>query len=142
MRDEIEESVPDETMLAALTGTRIALIADGKNLVSHSAQTALVAAALLVARSGHAVHLFAPDVVMRGAQRPLGAGGIITELMKVGKDMLPGIEFSLATPTDPFDLILAFGDTETTLSAQRSVRLNATDWSGSLTRELFSAVAC
>jgi hypothetical protein len=135
MRDEIEESVPDETMLAALTGTRIALIADGKNLVSHSAQTAFVAAALLMARSGHAVHLFAPDVVMRGAQRPLGAGGIITELMKVGKDMLPGVEFSLATPTDQFDLILAFGDTETTLSAQRSVRLNATDWSGSLTRE-------
>ena len=135
MRDEIEESVSDEIMLAALTGTRIALLTDAENLASHSAQSALIAAALLMARSGHSVHLFAPDLMTLSAQCPLAAGGIITELMVVGKDMLPGVEFSLAYSSEPFDLVLAFGDTETRLRGHRSVRLNATDWSGSLTSE-------
>jgi hypothetical protein len=53
MRDEIVESAGDDTLLAALTGTRVALIADAANIASHSAQTAFVTAALLMARSGH-----------------------------------------------------------------------------------------
>src|SRR5438045_3736390 len=92
VRDEIEPSISDEVILAALTGTRIALIADVKNLASHSAQTAFITAALLMARSGHTVHLFAPDLPMLGAQLPLGSGTIITELFKVGTDLLPEVE--------------------------------------------------
>jgi hypothetical protein len=40
-------------LLGALIGTRAALVADRANIASHSAQTAFVTAASLMARSGH-----------------------------------------------------------------------------------------
>jgi hypothetical protein len=68
MRDEIEPSVSDDAMVDALTSTRVALITDPENLTSHSAQSAFITAALQMGRSGHSVHLIAPDIPMVGAQ--------------------------------------------------------------------------
>jgi hypothetical protein len=55
MRDELEDATPDDTLISALTETEVAVVADAANLASHSAQTAYVTVALLLARSGHRV---------------------------------------------------------------------------------------
>src|SRR6266849_1890238 len=93
IRDELVDTAPDELLLAALTETSVALVADVANLVSHSAQSSYITAALLMARSGHKVHLVAPDVPLVGPQPPLKRGGIVSSLVDVGRDLLPGISF-------------------------------------------------
>jgi hypothetical protein len=135
MRDEVNESVDDETLLAALTGTHVALIADHANIASHSAQTAFVTSALLMARSGHQVYLLCPDIPMVGPQPPLGPGALISQLMRTGTDLLPGIQFTRDPPGAEVDLAVAFGDSEIPISARRRIRLNARAWSGRIGRD-------
>lgn len=142
MRDEIDNSVPDDVIIAALTGTRIALVADAANLATHSAQSAFVTAALLMARSGHAVHLIAPDIPLIGAQPPLRPGTMIAELLRVGTDILPGVSFSAVAPTAPVDLVVGFGDTPMDVAGQHRIRLNASIWSGALMSENDAAGWC
>src|SRR6266436_29746 len=122
MRDEVKDSVDDDTLLAALTGTRVALIADAANIGSHSAQTAFVTSALLMARSGHQVHLLCPDIPMVGPQPPLAPGELISQLMRTGADLLPGIQFNAGSPEAEIDLVVAFGDSEIPISARRRMR--------------------
>jgi len=136
MRDEVEPSISDATMIAALTGTRIALVADSENLASHSGQSAFITAALQMGRSGHSVHLMAPDIPIVGAQIPLADGTIITEMLKIGRDILPGVEFSTAFADEPFDLVIALGDTKHGVLGRRAIRLNASDWSGLITQRV------
>ncbi|MFQ3458878.1 hypothetical protein PMN64_36965 [Bradyrhizobium sp. UFLA01-814] len=132
MRDELDASTPDDALLAALTETEVAIVADSSNLASHSAQTAFVTLALLMARSGHRVHLIAPDIPLAGAQPPVPAGPVITGLLAVGSDMLPGITFSSAMPASPVDLIVTLGDSGTSLHGGAMISINADDWSGML----------
>ncbi len=132
MRDELTEDVPDETLLTALTGTEIALVADGRNLASHSAQSAFITAALLMARSGHKVHLVAPDVPLVGPQPPLKRGGIVSSLVDVGRDLLPGISFRVRPSEGEVDLQVDFGSTTSKLHAKRVISVSARPWSASL----------
>jgi hypothetical protein len=132
MRDEIDDGASDEELIAALTGTEVAIIADTANLASHSAQTAFVTAAQLMARSGHRVYLLGPDVPLIGPQPPLDAGPLITNLMKVGDDLLPGITFSTEVPDSEIDLVIALGGSKTTVRARQNISLNAEDWSGTI----------
>lgn len=110
MRDEFGSVVADHVLLDALTSTKVALIADAENLQSHSAQTAYATAAILMARSGHQVYLLAPDVPMIGPQLPLAPGNLISELMKVGHHLLPGIQFQPRKPEQPVDIAIAIDD--------------------------------
>src|SRR5712692_3533308 len=129
MRDELVDTASDELLLAALTETSVALVADGANLVSHSAQSSYITAALLMARSGHKVHLVAPDVPLIGPQSPLQPGGLVSSLLAVGRDMLPGIEFSVELPYEEVDLDVKFGDSISKVRAGRSISVGATPWS-------------
>ena len=132
IRDEVHETASDETILAALTGTEVALVADAVNLASHSAQTTYVTAALLMARSGHRVHLLAPDIPLAGAQPPLPPGNIMTSLLKVGSDLLPGFHFFNSVPTEKVDLVITLGDAKSPISGRQEIALNAGDWEGDL----------
>lgn len=135
MRDEVHESVTDETLLEALTGTRVALIADEANIASHSAQTTFVTTALLAARSAHHVTLICPDLPMIGHQLPLAHGRLITELVRAGGDLLPGQEFARQLLPDGVDIAIALGNSEFVGLANRCVRLNASAWSGRIAPE-------
>lgn len=53
MRDEFRPDVAEADLLEALTGTEVALVAGEECLKSHAAQTAFIAAALLMSRTGH-----------------------------------------------------------------------------------------
>src|SRR5207249_74234 len=79
IRDEVDDA-SDEVLLDALMSTKVSLVADADNLASHSAQSAFVTAAMLMARSGHEVHLIAPNLALKGHQPPLPAGNIIDSL--------------------------------------------------------------
>jgi hypothetical protein len=132
MRDEVHETVTDDELIAALTGLRVALIADAANIASHSAQTAFVTAAMLMARSGHGVHLMCPPVVLAGPQPPLGRGDLVEELARAGTDLLPGYAFTAGTPAGEVDIAIALGDSAIQVCAARQIRLNASMWSGRL----------
>ena len=130
MRDEFGPQPNDETLLNALTGTSIALIADDANIASHSAQTAFVTAAILMARSGHTVFLLAPNVEVMGPQPPLQSGRLVDQLMELGLDLLPGIEFTCDVPVGDVDIAIAFGNSPIGISARHSIVLNCTRWAG------------
>jgi hypothetical protein len=130
MRDEFGSAISDKVLLDALRGTRVALIADAANLASHSAQTAFVTAAMLMARSGHQVFLAAPNIAMKGPQPPLQPGALIDQLVDVGKDLLPDFEFFVVEPEAEVDLAIALGDSQFNFPALRQIRLNADDWAG------------
>jgi hypothetical protein len=85
MRDEVGARIDDMSLVAALTGTRVALVADEANINSHAAQTALVTAAMLMARSAHQVHLVAPEVPLIGPQRPLRGGQMMEQVTQFAK---------------------------------------------------------
>src|SRR5208337_5430840 len=109
MRDEMSSKVADRDLLDALTGSEIALVADAATLQSHSCQTAFVTAALLTARSGHTVYLVAPDVPLVGKQPPLSKDSLMSALIDVGRDLIPGIEFRTGPPTHAIDAAVLFG---------------------------------
>ena len=131
MRSRLKETVSDEALLDALTGTTVVLIADERNLQSHSAQCAFVSAAMLMARSGHRVHLVAPEISLIGAQPPLLRDRLIEGLLEVGSDLLPDVEFHTGPP-EKADLAIVFGDSRWSDQSDLTLHLNATRWSGEL----------
>lgn len=137
MRDDLVESVADADLLSGLTGTQVALVADAQNLACHSAQCAYVTAALLMARSGHQVHLIAPDVASIDLQPPLKQGGLISALMEVGHDLMPSAGFSLAIPEDRIDLEVRFGNSPSSVRAKRKISVAADLWSARLSNNSF-----
>lgn len=132
MRDELQDAVSDDTLISALTETKVAVVADTANLASHSAQSAYVTAALLMARSGHRVHLLAPDIPLIGVQPPLPIGSMITGLLATSRDLLPGITFCNAIPVGEVDLVITLGDLLTPVRGRKMINLNASDWGGAL----------
>lgn len=132
MRDELSAEVDDSTLMTALTGTDVVLVADSRNLESHSAQCAFITAALLMARSGHHVHLAAPDVPLIGAQPPLIGRTLVSALLEIGTDLLPEIGFSVHPPRRDAALCVGFGSSAPRFRARRTLVVNASAWSAQL----------
>jgi hypothetical protein len=131
MRDEVSDALSDGDLLRALTETRVALVADERNLESHSAQSSYVTAAMLAARSGHRLRLIASNVQLLGNQPPLRQGGLIDQLLTIGPNLLP--EFSFTTESKGHYDLAILGDTEWSGEATQGVRLNATSWQARMT---------
>lgn len=129
MRDHVSPEATDKKLLDALTGTVVCLVADEANIRSHSAQTAFVTTALLLARSGHEIYLSAPDTKLVGQQPPLGCGALIEQLQIAGRQILPGREFKLGRPREA-DLAILLGNTPWHGRAATVMRMRATAWSG------------
>ena len=132
IRDEVGSVPADDVLLDALTGVTVALVADTLNLSTHSAQTALITAALLMARSGHQVSIAAPNVELVGPQPPLQPGRLVDSLLAVGRDLLPGVELRMAEANQQVDLAITLGDAAMSVMASRTIRINAGPWSGSV----------
>lgn len=128
MRDELVAHVTDQELLDALTSTEVVIVGDAQHLACHSAQCAYVTAAMLMARSGHRVHLAAPGVRLILPQPPLLPGLLIDSLIELGRDLLPGVEFSLGAPDRVVDLAVAIGDSVVPCVAARTIALNASRW--------------
>jgi hypothetical protein len=129
MRTDLVEGVPDDELLAALTRTTIVLSAADDVLSTHSGQSAIVAAATLMLRTGHEVFLDFADVPLLGPQPPLRAGtGLFQALIDCGDDLLPGRAFQHGQPAGVADLSIAFGNARPT-PAKLALAVSATDWS-------------
>jgi hypothetical protein len=128
MRTDLTEGVTDEEMLAALTDTKVVITAGEDVVRTSSGQSAITAAAILMARSGHEVYLDIPDVPMLGAQPPLLSGGsLMSTLLECGADLLPGRCFHVGRPEGEADLSVSLGQCMAAPAAQ-VIALNATDW--------------
>lgn len=130
MRDDISDEASDDDLLRALTGTNVVLAADARTLSTPAAQSTYITAAILMARSGHAVHLAAPDVPIAGPQPPLTGPTVVAGLLEVGRDLLPGVAFTSGLPEGHVDLCVTLGESTTRAQASHSVALNATCWAG------------
>jgi hypothetical protein len=126
MRDYLTPAVTDMQLIGALTETTVALVGSERTLATHSAQCAYVTAALLMARSAHRIFLVAPDVPLAGPQPPLTGSRLISALVEVGHDLLPGAEFSVGAPAEPVHVAIFFGDGNAHVAATRSIYANAT----------------
>jgi hypothetical protein len=133
MRSDFE-TVSDEELLDALTGTSVVLSAGLDVVQTHSGQSAIVAAATLMLRTGHGVFLDFPDALLLGAQPPLrSGGGLLGALLECGADLLPGRDFKLGRPAAAADLAIAFGNAAPA-PAELALALDATDWAARLSR--------
>jgi hypothetical protein len=132
MRDDLYPAVTDELLLEALGSTVVVLTADEANLSSHSAQSAFVTAAMLMARSAHQVHLLAPDVRLVEPQPPLIGDRLVTALVATNDNLVPGVRLSARPPAARPSLEIRFGDTPSWVRAERSVILAASGWAGAI----------
>src|SRR6516165_12684939 len=58
---------------------------------------------------------------LAGPQPPLPPGNLITTLMVVGNDLLPGVGFTTNVPVERIDLAVAFGDAAIPIAARRVI---------------------
>lgn len=131
MRGDLDSGVEDAQLLDALTSVRVVLNAGADALATHSGQTALVSAALTMARSGHEVWIAAEEVAMLGAQPPLNQGPLLQALADAGDDLLPGRSIRIGAPLAA-DLAVTFGQAKPLPYIDRTLAIDATDWAASL----------
>lgn len=133
MRTELQPTVEETRLLAALTGVRVLLIADRDALATHSGQSAYVTAALTMARSGHEIWLEGEETALLDAQPPLAEGLLFQQLLNVGQDLLPGRAFRRGIPNGAIDLAVVIGMPERTITADQVIHLQAGPWSAAIT---------
>src|ERR1700686_4900980 len=132
MRDDVRDDASPAEMLRALTATEIALVAGGSDLAPHAAQSAFVTAAILMARSGHRVHLVASRTAMVGRQPPLLPGEILQSLLDLDSNLLPLPRMTVGRPKHEVALQILLGNSQPAVRAKRTIALTADAWSASL----------
>jgi hypothetical protein len=131
MRSDLVADIGDDVLIAALTSVRVVLHAGDDALATHSGQTALVTAALTIARSGHEVWVDAAETARIGPQPPLDHPELLAGLVDTGADLLPGRSIRLGRPAHA-DLAIVFGTRPAIVAAGRTLWFDATDWSARL----------
>ena len=134
MRTDLVAEVSDTELLDALTNVTVVLHADAAALATNSGQTALVTAALTMARSGHEVWVDAEEVEMLGPQLPLFGTTLLHALAEAGADLLPTRSIALGVPLHA-DLAVFIGRSEQPGRARRCIALNASDWGAQMASE-------
>lgn len=129
MRTDLIPSVTDDELVGTLTSVRVVLHAGADALATRSGQSAVVTAALTMARSGHEVWIDGEDVDTIGPQPPLEPGNLITSTVAAGNDLLPGRSIRRGTPPTA-DLAVTIGAAGTSGGATRQVSIDAGDWWG------------
>jgi hypothetical protein len=121
-----------ETRLKALTDTRVAIRFGADAVATYAGQTAVITAALLLARSGHTIWLDGPEAPLVGPQPPLTGDHLLAALLDAGQDLLPDCAFRPGWPAGAPDLVVLIGDVEAPELAGQIAALNAGDGWASL----------
>lgn len=130
IKEELTEAADDTVILDALRGTRVLILADSRNAQSHSAQTAIVSTALLLARCGIDVHIDVPDLPLVGPQPPVTGAGLASSLWLYSSETKGMLRIAPAT-LEEYDLVLALGDSSAVpYAAPTELRLNCSRWAG------------
>jgi len=131
MRSNLRADVIDALLLDALTSVKVELVADDDNLESPEGQHALVAATLLIARSGAKCFLRTPNVGLKGVQAPLTERHLLDALLDVGQDLIPGQTIESAGPVNA-DIAVILGDCSYSGSARHVLRMSGDAWEGTI----------
>jgi len=128
MRDHVRVETADEVLLDALCNTEVAVVSDAANLASHSAQTAAVTAATLIARTGASIHLNLPTTMCR--LQPLLRSLELNEALEdLGRDLLPERNpFQIGAVDREVDVAVIIGSSPWRGRARQVLRLTAEPW--------------
>jgi len=110
MRQDIfTEDIPTRVLVDGITGTRVRLSADDRNLASRNGQTVTVTLAILLAMMGTSIELDIESTPLVGSQPPLRGNELLTGLQDLGADLIPGV--GITTRLRRPDITFAIGDT-------------------------------
>lgn len=132
MGTALKPSCSFQARLEALTETRVLIRFGADAAGTYAGQTAIVTAALLLARSGHTIWLDGPEVPLLDRQPPLTGHSLVAGLLEAGQDLLPDCAFQIGCPADAPDLSVLIGDVETPEFSGQVAALNAGDGWASL----------
>lgn len=127
MGTALKPSCSLETRLKALTDTRVVIRFGADAAATYAGQTAVITAALLLARSGHTIWLDGPEAPLLGPQPPLIGDKLVTALVEAGQDLLPDCAFQIGCPAQPPDLSVLIGEVEGPELSGHVAALNAGD---------------
>ena len=131
MRTELREDVAEPMLVDALAGLTVVISADSSIVETAPGRTAVVTAALLMARSGHRVWIDCPDASMTEPQPPLAQTRLHDALRRAGADLLPDRTIEIGSPAEPVHFAVVFGKGQAP-SATDVLYIGASDWSASL----------
>lgn len=127
IKEELAPTVSEHAIVAALESTRIVISSDHENCNSHSARTAILTAALLMARCGLEVWVDTPDFEIDDKQPPFAPGPMSNSVTKISSRL----RIRFGTPHDA-DVVITLGDTPAKITKGFRLLLNCEDWSGVL----------
>jgi hypothetical protein len=132
MGTALKPSCSLEMRLKALTDTRVVIRFGAAAAATYAGQTAVITAALLLARSGHAIWLDGPEVPLLGPQPPLTGDRLLAALLEAGQDLLPDCAFQIGCPAEAPDLSVLIGEVEAPEFSRQVAALNSGDGWASL----------
>lgn len=133
MRTDLASDVSDGALLSALTSVRVVIEAGDDVVRSHAGQSAIITAALLMARSGHEVWINAPEAPLLGPQPPLRLPHLVAGLVDIGDDLLPTRAIRAGRPAPSADAVFVFGAGSGSGSiVPHRVALDAEDWAAAI----------
>lgn len=99
IKEELTDGLDDAKILEALHDTSVVIVSDADNAHTHSAQTAIVTATLLLARCGLDVWIDVPDVALIGSQPPLTGRTLTSALADFGRGLSSILKIRTGRPT-------------------------------------------
>lgn len=134
IRDFItEDEASDDTVVAALTCARVAIVADEETAKLSAAQAAITSLAAQVLASGAQLELVIPNVRVAGYQPPLRGPLLRDALLEYAADLIPGGGGSALGAPSSDAVVFLVGNTPATAMFVRSAwRLGWTSWSAML----------
>lgn len=131
MRTELADGVAEDSLIEALTGVTAVIVAGPAVIATSAGRTAVITAALLMARSGHSVWLACPDVRLDEPQPPLAGTMLHDALSRAGDDLIPGCAIRPGLPPARADLAIVLGEASAP-EADQVIWLGGSDWSATL----------
>jgi molybdopterin/thiamine biosynthesis adenylyltransferase len=131
-RDYVAADVADRVIVDAFQNTIVRCIATEAFARSASGQSAIVAVASLVARMGIQVEVELSDVPIFGHQPPLVGSHLVSALIDLGGDLIPGTSITPPRVSTP-DLVFVFGDAHSVRARRGTWYLSASDWAANIT---------
>jgi hypothetical protein len=139
-RDWVAPRLTDAAISERLQNTVVRITADEQWVSAGVGQSVVVTLATLIARMGVQVELEIPEVRLLGSQRPVTGDHLISGLLDLGDDLIPGTSIKRAS-TSP-DLRFVLGSASVDDFAVPTWRLTSTDWAARIQRISWHADPC
>lgn len=134
IRDFVTEAeASDEDVVASLTSTTVAIVADEATASLPSAQAAISSLAAQVLASGARLRLVLPNVAITDSQPPLRGTHLRDAIIDYAADLIPDGIAQVATDPSSANVVFLVGNTTNPmLNVSQTWRIGWTRWSGVL----------